>query len=315
MITPLARGPDGFYAAYADADVFEVWADVARRYRLDPAWTVTTGYSMGAIGSFRLADAVPGPVREGPADGGIAEKHATCSRSLRNIPVLMWNASADELVRPRSTCRPRRSWTGSATATSSTSSHRPSTSRSPSTTSTRLRPSSSAPRGDRNPAHVTYVVDPASTSPNSAIVADHAYWVSNMKTRGPTHGQIDAISKGFGQTDPAPQPTQNGAGALPGGSLFNPYPYTSTKKVWGPGGSAPRQNVLVIDADNISSGTINVRRARVGCNVKLEVTTDGPLTLRLVGGKAKKKNAAKKGRAAAKKKKRGKGCSRIAKFG
>ena len=45
-----ARGPDGSYQSYAEADVFEMWADVARHYRLDPALTDVTGYSMGGGG-------------------------------------------------------------------------------------------------------------------------------------------------------------------------------------------------------------------------------------------------------------------------
>ena len=36
-LTPESRGPDGVYDGYAEADVFEAWADVARHYQLDPA--------------------------------------------------------------------------------------------------------------------------------------------------------------------------------------------------------------------------------------------------------------------------------------
>ena len=36
VITPLSRGPDEFYENYGAADVFDVWADVARRFKLDP---------------------------------------------------------------------------------------------------------------------------------------------------------------------------------------------------------------------------------------------------------------------------------------
>ncbi|MGH2837859.1 MAG: glucodextranase DOMON-like domain-containing protein, partial [Thermoleophilaceae bacterium] len=51
VITPESRGPDEFYENYGAADVYDVWSDVASRYKLDPGWTVATGYSMGAIGS------------------------------------------------------------------------------------------------------------------------------------------------------------------------------------------------------------------------------------------------------------------------
>ncbi len=36
VITPLARGPDGFYDNLAAADVFEVWADVAAPLQARP---------------------------------------------------------------------------------------------------------------------------------------------------------------------------------------------------------------------------------------------------------------------------------------
>ena len=55
VITPEGRGPDGWYNDHAGADIFEVWADVARRYRLDPALTTIAGYSMGGCGTYKLA--------------------------------------------------------------------------------------------------------------------------------------------------------------------------------------------------------------------------------------------------------------------
>ena len=36
VITPEARGPDGGYTSYAEADVFEAWADAAAHYHLNP---------------------------------------------------------------------------------------------------------------------------------------------------------------------------------------------------------------------------------------------------------------------------------------
>ena len=101
VITPLARGPDGGYDNLAAADTFEVWADVARRYKLDPEWTVITGYSMGAFGTFKLAEQFPDLfARAQPTVGESSDTNMLAS--LRNIPVLMWNALADELVPPSS---------------------------------------------------------------------------------------------------------------------------------------------------------------------------------------------------------------------
>ena len=97
VITPEARGPDECYENYGAADVFDVWSDVARRYKLDPGWTVATGYSMGAIGSFKLAAHFPdlfARIQPTVGDEGATDVLA----SLRNVPVLMWNNHGDELV-------------------------------------------------------------------------------------------------------------------------------------------------------------------------------------------------------------------------
>ena len=59
MITPAGRGPDGWYYGTAGADMFEVWADVARRFDLDPAWTAISGYSMGGYGTYKFAAQYP----------------------------------------------------------------------------------------------------------------------------------------------------------------------------------------------------------------------------------------------------------------
>src|SRR5204862_6770015 len=59
VATPAGRGPDGFYRDVAEADAFEVWADVARLYELDPQWSVATGYSMGGLGTFHMLSRWP----------------------------------------------------------------------------------------------------------------------------------------------------------------------------------------------------------------------------------------------------------------
>jgi len=101
VITPEARGPDGFYDGYAGADVFEVWADVARLYRLDADWTAIGGYSMGGIGTFKLAEQFPDLfARAQPTVGDSGDNNLVLS--LRNIPFLMWNSAVDELVPPSS---------------------------------------------------------------------------------------------------------------------------------------------------------------------------------------------------------------------
>lgn len=53
-IAPFGRGADGWWAAEAELDMWEVWNRVAGRYPLDPSGTVLAGYSMGGYGVYRL---------------------------------------------------------------------------------------------------------------------------------------------------------------------------------------------------------------------------------------------------------------------
>src|SRR5206468_1682415 len=85
QLQPEARGPDGGYDGYAAVDVFEVWADAARHYRLDPEWTVATGYSMGGFGTFRLASLYPDLFALAQPTVGAADDDNLVA-SLRNVP-------------------------------------------------------------------------------------------------------------------------------------------------------------------------------------------------------------------------------------
>jgi pimeloyl-ACP methyl ester carboxylesterase len=53
-VTPLGRGPDGWYYNEAELDFWEVWNRVAATYTLDPERTVLAGYSMGGWGTYKL---------------------------------------------------------------------------------------------------------------------------------------------------------------------------------------------------------------------------------------------------------------------
>src|SRR5207248_2353464 len=98
VLTPGGRGPDGFYAGIAEADTFEAWADVARHYRLDPDWTDVSGYSMGGFGTYRLLARWPDLFARGFSVVGAPGSVDDQLISIRNIPLLLWNATADELV-------------------------------------------------------------------------------------------------------------------------------------------------------------------------------------------------------------------------
>src|SRR5205807_7950765 len=109
---------------------------------------------------------------------------------------------------------------------------------------------------NRNPAHVTYVIDPALDYPQLGFVADHAYWVSGIVRRSTLQatGTIDVISRGFAAGDSTAWATQHGTGTLTGGTIPS-IAYTSQSKTWGPAPATPVADELDINATNVSALT------------------------------------------------------------
>lgn len=283
VLTPGGRGPDGFYAGVAEADTFEAWADVARHYPIDPSWTVVSGYSMGGFGVYRLLARWPDLFARGFSVVGAPGSVDDQLRSLRNTPLLLWNATADELVNLQTSeaavaadtaagirfqenlfltadhitlaandeYGPGVAWLGTA-------------------------------RVDRDPAHITYVVDPTEDSRLADVVADHAYWLSALRPRRKGDATVDVVSEAFGLGTPKVLPVVSGAGVLTGGEI-PALAYYSRTQSWGPTPRTQKRNVLVITATNLATMTVDVARARVTCGVRLVVHTDGPLTVTLAG--------------------------------
>ena len=103
--------------------MFEAWADILSRYPLNPAYTDITGYSIGGIGTFKLGAQFPDLFARAQPTVGF-EPNNDVLASLRNVPVLMWNTSADELVNATDYGQTAEKLSSSATATSSTSTGR-----------------------------------------------------------------------------------------------------------------------------------------------------------------------------------------------
>jgi predicted esterase len=290
VITPQARGPDGFYFDHAAADVFEVWADVARRYPLDPDWTAIAGYSMGGYGAYKLAAQFPdlfarAQTTVGPPGLGSADTRPLLP-SLRNVPVMIWAGSADELV-PIADVR-------SVAQLLDDLGYRYTFFEFPATIHILLAfndqyaPAADflgSARVDRDPAHVTYAYNPALDFADAGTAAGHAYWLSDLTPRDPSaNGGVavaDVRSEGFGAGDPAASPTAVGSGLLTGG-IF-PLPFVSRSKAWGAAPAAPVADRLVVGATNVASLTIDPRRARVTCDAQVVVASAEPVDVRLAG--------------------------------
>jgi hypothetical protein len=304
VITPEGRGPDGWYYDYAGADTFEVWADVARHYPLDPRFTDVTGYSMGGYGTYKLATQFPdlfaraqptvGPPGVGiwvppgpPQPGGDESNTNRMLASVRNVPFLIWNAATDELVPYPGPVEQAQTFDALGYRyefdTFAPAEHLTLA------IDDQFRPAADflgTARVVRNPAHVTYVRNPTMDFPAVGTQATGAYWLSGVQLRdaggSAPLGTIDVRSEGFGYGDPAPSDTQRGGGALTGGNL-PALAYTSQSRTWSPAPAQRISDTLVIDAQNIGTVTIDPRRAHVDCAATLVVTSDGPLAIHMRG--------------------------------
>jgi hypothetical protein len=302
VITPSGRGPDGWYYDHAGADTFEVWADVAAHYHLDPSFTDIAGYSMGGYGTYKLATQFPdlfaraqptvGPPGLGvwvppaePEPGGDQSLTQRMLPSLRNVPFLIWDETTDELVPIAGVLEQVNTFdslgyryefdqfqAGEHLTLALNDEYAPAAAFLGTETI------------DRDPPHVTYVYNPTMDFPSDGTAAGHAYWVYGVTLResggSDPLGEVDIRSQGFGTGDPPPNATEHGAGVLTGGQI-PAIPYTSQTKAWGPAPEEPAKDVLDVKAANVSQVTIDAARARVDCSAQLNVSTDGPLQVTL----------------------------------
>ena len=119
-----ARGADQWAYGQSGASNFETWADVARRFKLDPTKTAMGGFSSGAYSANKLSltfpdvfgkaficdglDVAPSfPTQNGVADKlpvdttTVHEPGSTISPLLpsrRNQPVMEWAGSTDDFI-------------------------------------------------------------------------------------------------------------------------------------------------------------------------------------------------------------------------
>lgn len=298
------RGNHGWYVGYQEYDLFEAWADVARHYTLDPLRTIASGYSMGAHGTYRLAllsphlfaAAAPYAV---PMCNGIwlilqcttteSTVLARWTESARNIPIFH---QVDTLSETTFSPGQLEFVLGILPLNSGTKSleslgyryklwalvvdhiligdNHP-----------EITEFANEHQLDPNPFHVTYARMPSSDQADIGLVHNRAYWLSSIEVRDASHplakGVIDVLSLGFGKSDPGSSQSFNV------GIAASSFPYVETQRIWAEAGDVPVENRLLIKATNIGSVTIDPAAARVNCDAKLDVESDGPISIKLLG--------------------------------
>ena len=285
VITPNGRGSDGFYMGYTETDTFEVWADVARHYRLDPTWVASSGYSMGGFGTYRLMARYPDLFGRGFSVVGIPGSVRDQLPSLRNTPVLAWNDTLDELVPVDEAEDAHRGLVEAGVPhvydQFLTADHLTLAS------NDEYGPGAdflAEARADRDPSRITYVVDPREDNPAAQVVADHAYWLSGLRVRDAEAGTgtIEVRSEAFGEGVPEVQPVTVGAGTVTGGA-FGTAPYAERRQDVAEPAAAPKADRLVVSATNVGRVVVDPARAQLSCAADVQVESDGPLEVVLEG--------------------------------
>jgi hypothetical protein len=310
-----ARGQDEWGYGESGAAVFEALADARRHYHLDADRTAMGGFSSGAYMANKLSLSFPDVFNKAficdglnvapsfPGLNAVADKvsdmigidtltkHEPGSKlsvmlpSRRNQPVMEWAGVNDDFI-PYNITRERAgvyaagdydyefySWVGLAAEHLVMCKNG-------------MWQKATDWLGDEpravDPNHVTFVRNPLMDDPKSGLVADKAYWLSGIETRGPELGAIDVVSRGQGVEDaPAPPPAHQLGNTDGHFSPINPYlrEYRHLDKAV----AVDAANVLDVRSAGVGEVTIDPKRAGVDCDADLNVKTDGPLKVTLAG--------------------------------
>ena len=279
-MTTMGRGPDGWYLREAELDVFEAWADVARRYDLDRDRVYINGYSMGGYGTFKLAAQYPdlfagafpvvGPQGEGISMGPMGTHDLVdpetntqwIAENVLHVPFLIWHGVADELVPVLGTARHGLRFQELGYRYEQdifTADH------------FLLGEIDEWDRGkeflkpltvERDPWRVRYKVMRGADFPGMGLVHDHAYWVwdilfdEQVTGEGGHAGLVDVTSYAYAHRGPSAREE------YPAGGV-DPLPYVGHGIRWAPPERERTRNALSVVLRNVLDATIGLKGARI----------------------------------------------------
>jgi pimeloyl-ACP methyl ester carboxylesterase len=300
LVTPEARGTEGWGSDISERDLLDVMADVQKTYKVDRSRVFAGGYSQGGYVTYRMASLHPdrfagaidwvGFTGDGangaPGPGfsytaGAIGNAVDFVQNLLNVPTVMLYAGADELVHV---------WTGRAmdetfagtdnqyrfyehyaaehlTFAELDDWHK----EAEYTKDLRLV-------GD--PARVVFTTAPFLDAPEYGIRHDRAYWVSRIRTSGePTdYGTVDLTSSGCGGKLPVLERV-SGAGD-------DPVPWTLDEQRAASMKPLQQEPKLTGTLKGIESLRVGTRATCLkGKAVTYDIETDAPVTLELSDGR------------------------------
>ena len=298
VITPFGRGLRGGYTGQSGADVFEVWHDVASRYKIDPQYVSLAGVSMGTMGMFKFAGQYPDLFAAMAGSVGCPSDPILANHSL--VAVFVHTGDVDTTTN----CHPGNAVLEKWLATNQTYQwwnflNQP-------------HPFSSRPKtwqpfadflGMRKlapvPSHVVYAVNSDMDQPEFGLNTDHAYWLSGVTLRDlnhrlpstpdqraqtPPYGIVDAVSHGMGVGDPVPNPVVKSSGTYNFGVADYPWQkYNAQNVTVSAAPSTPKSDSIDVKTENVASLTIDPKHAGLDCKATINLHSDGPVQVHLLG--------------------------------
>ena len=297
LVTPLARGPNGYGSDISERDLLDVMDDVLAHYPVDEERIFSSGYSQGGYIGFRMAFLHPdrfagftswvgftGNDTNGTPARGTVDVNAGAVGNMidyvgnaRHVPGSMIYGAADELVQvPSATAMEQAfartdnlyDWYMHTAADHFTFI----------TTDDWQKEADDSKdlRLVRNPPRVTFRTDPFLDAPQLGIVHDRAYWVSRIRGREEGFIDTDLTSHGCGGAVPA---TTTGSEAGP-----RPVPWVSRFRHATGSTPLPPQQLLEGTLSNVASLSLDLAATCLRSGAAYRITSDGPATIALPGG-------------------------------
>jgi poly(3-hydroxybutyrate) depolymerase len=220
LVTPEARGTEGWGSDISERDVLDVIADVRKTYGVDRDRIFAGGYSQGGYVTYRTASLHPdlfagaidwvgftgdgangAPTPAASYTAGAIGNGIDMIKNLLNVPTVMLYAGGDELVHV---------WTGQAMnqAFQATDNiyrfyEHPGAEHLTFAGLDDWRKEAAYSKGRTrvaNPPRVVFTTAPFLDAPRFGIRHDHAYWISKIRTAGGQrdYGTIDLTNAGCG---------------------------------------------------------------------------------------------------------------------
>lgn len=298
LVTPEARGPNGYGSDISERDLLDVMADVQAHFPVTADQVFSSGYSQGGYIGFRMAMLYPdifagfttwvgftGDDANGvPAQGTVSVTAGAVGnminyvRNLRHVPGSMIYATQDELVQVPSSTAMEQAFAGTDNLYTWYL-HNPAEHLTFATLDDWQKEATNSKdqRLVTNPARVTYRTATELDDPALGIQHDRAYWVSEI--RGPDHAFLDTdlTSHGCGVTVPTPT-TGEGAGPMP-------VPWVSKYRAATGSTTTPPAQLLEGTLANITSLRVDLPRACLAGNFAYRITSGVPAVLHLSDGR------------------------------